>query len=61
MCRDLVTVAVIAIVLRLAYEPFMQNLVQYYDGVTPSGFHTAVTAKTPIYESHGPEIYDSGR
>lgn len=47
------SISVLVVLLRTAFEPFTQNLVQFYDGPFTSGFHTAVTSKNPVYESHG--------
>jgi hypothetical protein len=46
----------LAIILALAFDPFTQNLIQYYPKLSPDATQTAVVSNNIVYDTIGPEF-----
>lgn len=53
MFRHFAASASLAVVLAIAFDPFMQNLIRYYPKLVVDGSETALTARGDRYDNYG--------
>lgn len=59
--RHFAVVGSLAVILSLAFDPFAQNLVQYYEGKVTDTLNNATISSTSYYGNYGGQFQTDGR